>query len=147
MKHWSTLLTAAVIVLWASLALSQTRPALPGTSEPIRLATPRIAPLSPDQWTEHHRALVDAHAPGGRVGNGLGTLLHVPELAEAILPFVEFLRDESSLEPRYQALLGLRTAWVTQNHYLWARFAGFGREAGLTRDDLRRVARGPDGNE
>ncbi len=146
MKHWSTLSIAILVVLGASLASSQTRPLQPGGSEPVRLATPRIFPLSPDQWTDRHRALVAEYAPDGQVSNGLGTLLHVPELVEAILPFVRFLGNESSLEPRHQALLALRTAWVTQNHYLWARVAVFGREAGLTSDDLRRIAGGPDGH-
>ena len=144
MKRLPTLLVVALLVLSPSLASSQTRPAQPGSTEPVRLTTPRIPPLAESQWTDQHRALVAEYAPDGRVGNGLATLLHVPELVEAIMPFVRFLWQESSLEPRHRALLVLRTAWVTQNQYVWARFAVVGREAGLTDDELRWIANGPD---
>ena len=143
MHRQLALLVAALLVLWPSLASSQTRPAQPGSTRPVRLTTPRIPPLAESQWTDQHRALVAEYAPDGRVGNGLATLLHVPELVEAIVPFVRFLSRESSLEPRHRALLLLRTAWVTQNQYLWARFAAVAREAGLTNDDLRQIASGP----
>ena len=143
MKRPSTLLVASLLVLSAPLASSQARPALPGGTESVRLTTPRIPPLAESQWTDQHRGLVGEYAPGGRVGNGLATLLHVPELVEAILPFVRFLSQESSLEPRHRALLVLRTAWVTQNQYVWSQFAPRGREAGLRDDELRRIAGGP----
>ena len=143
MKRPSALLVASLFVLSAPLASPQTRPALPGGTESVRLTTPRIPPLAESQWTDQHRGLVGEYAPDGRVGNGLATLLHVPELVEAILPFVRFLSQESSLEPRHRALLVLRTAWVTQNQYVWSQFAPRGREAGLRDDELRRIAGGP----
>ena len=143
MHRQLALLVAALLILSPSLASSQTRPAQPGSTRPVRLTTARIPPLAESQWTDQHRALVAEYAPDGRVGNGLATLLHVPELVEAIMPFVRFLSRESSLEPRHRALLLLRTAWVTQNQYLWARFVAVAREAGLTDDELRQVASGP----
>ena len=147
MKPLSTLLVVAALVVWPSLGSPQTRPTPPGSTEPVRLTTPRIPPLMESQWTDRHRALVAEYATDGRVGNALATLLHVPELVEAIGPFVHFLSRESSLEPRHRTLLVLRTAWVTQNQYLWARLAGVGRETGLTDDDLRRIANGPNADE
>ena len=143
MKRPSTLLVASLVVVSAPLASPQIHPALPGGTESARLTTPRIPPLAESQWTDQHRGLVGEYAPDGRVGNGLATLLHVPELVEAILPFVRFLSQESSLEPRHRALLVLRTAWVTQNQYVWSQFAPRGREAGLRDDELRRIAGGP----
>jgi 4-carboxymuconolactone decarboxylase len=123
---------------------AQSRPDLPGGVQPVRLTTPRIPPLPESQWTDRHRALVREYAPDGRVGNGLATLLHVPEIAEAIMPFARFLTDESVLEPRQRSLLLLRTAWLTQTEYQWSVFAPTGREAGLTDAELSRVAVGPD---
>ena len=123
---------------------AQSRPDLPGSRQPVRLTTSRIAPLPESQWTDRHRALVREYAPGGRVGNALATLLHVPELAEGIMPFVRFLDQESALEPRHRTLLLLRTAWLTHSQYQWSVFAPTGREAGLTDAELRRIALGPD---
>ena len=91
MHRQLVLLVAALLVLSPSLASSQTRPTQPGRTRPVRLTTPRIPPLAESQWTDQHRALIVEYAPDGRVGNGLATLLHVPELVEAIMPFVEFL--------------------------------------------------------
>ena len=124
--------------------IAQSRPDLPGSQQPVRLSTPRIAPLPESQWTDQHRELVREYAPDGRVGNGLSTLLHVPELAEAIMRFVRFLDQESALEPRHRSLLLLRTAWLTHSQYHWSVFAATGREAGLTNAELRRIAVGPD---
>ncbi len=143
MSRQLVLLAATLLVFSPSLAASQTRPTQPGRTRPVRLTTPRIPPLAESQWTDQHRALIVEYTPDGRVGNGLATLLHVPELVEAIMPFVGFLSRESSLEPRHRALLLLRTAWVTQNQYFWARFASVARAAGLTGDDLHQIASGP----
>ena len=144
MKTFVAMLTVVVLATSAQPVFAQSRPDLPGSTQPVRLTSPRIAPLPESEWTDAHRALVREYAPDGRVGNGLTTLLHVPELAEAIMPFVTFLTQESALEPRDQALLLLRTAWVTHNQYLWSVFALNGRTAGLTDADLRRIAVGPD---
>ncbi len=124
--------------------IAQSRPDLPGSSQPVRLTTPRIAPLPASQWTDRHRALVREYAPDGRVGNALSTLLHVPELAEAVMRFARFLEQESALEPRHRSLLLLRTAWLTHSQYQWSVLASTGREAGLTDAELRRIAVGPD---
>ena len=126
------------------LVVAQSRPDSPGSVQPVRLTTPRIAPLPESQWADQHRALVREYAPDGRFDNALSTLLHVPELVEAIMPFVGFLDQESALEPRYRSLLLLRTAWLTHSQYQWSVFASIGREAGLTDVEVRRIAVGPD---
>jgi alkylhydroperoxidase family enzyme len=124
--------------------IAQSRPELPGSSQPVRLTTPRIAPLPASQWTDRHRALVREYAPDGRVGNALSTLMHVPELAEPVMRFARFLDQESALEPRQRSLLLLRTAWLTHSQSQWSVFAATGREAGLRDSELRRIAVGPD---
>jgi len=138
------LLTLVSVAAPVEPVVAQSRPDAPGSRQPVRLTTPRITPLPESQWTDQHRALVREYAPDGRVGNALATLLHVPELAGAIMPFVEFLDQESALEPRYRSLLLLRTAWLTHSQYHWSVFAPAGRAAGLTDVELRRIAVGPD---
>ena len=144
MKRFLACLLLTVLVWPVESVIAQSRPDAPGTHQPVRLTTPRIAPLPESQWTDRHRVLVREYAPDGRVGNALSTLLHVPELAEAIMPFVRFLAQESALEPRHRSLLLLRTAWLTHSQYQWSVFASTGREAGLTDAELRRIAVGPD---
>ncbi|HAT18005.1 MAG TPA: hypothetical protein DCS76_09445, partial [Gemmatimonadetes bacterium] len=144
MKRLLACLLLSTLVSPVETVIAQSRPDPPGSRQPVRLTTPRIAPLPESQWTEQHRALVREYAPDGRVDNALSTLLHVPELAEAIMRFVSFLDQESALEPRHRSLLLLRTAWLTHSQYHWSVFAAAGREAGLTDAELRRVAVGPD---
>ena len=147
MKRFLACLLLALLVPLVSPVepvVAQSRPDPPGSRQPVRLTTPRIAPLPEAQWTDRHRALVREYAPDGRVDNALATLFHVPELAEGIMPFVEFLDEESALEPRHRSLLLLRTAWLTHGQYQWSVYASSGREAGLTDAELRRIAAGPD---
>lgn len=123
---------------------AQVLPDLPGSTQPGRLTEPRIPPLPEAQWTDVHRALVEKHARDGRVGNGFGTLLNVPELAEAMMPFINYISTDSSLSPRHRELLILRTAWLCRNDYVWADHAPVARDVGLTGDELRSIAQGPD---
>jgi 4-carboxymuconolactone decarboxylase len=147
MKRFLACLLLSVLVApvaSVSPVFAQARPGAPGSRQPVRLTSPRIAPLPESEWTEQHRAIVQEFAPDGRVGNALSTLLHVPELAGPIMSFGRFLQQESALEPRHRSLLLLRTAWLTHNQYQWSVFASNGRAAGLTDAELRRIAVGPD---
>ena len=144
MKRFCACLLLSMLVSPVGQVIAQSRPDAPGSRDPVRLTTPRIAPLPESEWTDRHRALVREYAPDGRVGNALSTLMHVPELAEAVMRFDRFLEQESALEPRHRSLLLLRTAWLTHNQYQWSVFASNGRAAGLTDAELRRIAVGPD---
>lgn len=144
MKRFLMGLFLTVLIFPVDSLKAQSRPGAPGSVQPVRLTTARIPPLPESQWTDQHRALVREYAPDDRVGNALATLLHVPEIAEAMMPFARFLAEESVLEPRQRSLLLLRTAWLTHNQYQWSVFASTGREAGLTDAEVRRIAIGPD---
>ncbi len=136
-------LAAAAALLAAAPAEAQLRPDSPGTAEAVRLSEPRIAPLPESAWTEEHRARVDRWAPEVRIGNAFRTLLHVPELVDAVMPFRVYITRETTIPARHRELLILRTAWLTQNHHLWADHAPTARLVGLTADDVSRIAEGP----
>lgn len=123
---------------------AQTRVEPPGSRRPVALTSPRIAPLPEAQWTDVHRRLVAKFSRNGRADNGLRTLLHVPELVEAVVPYTVYLSEESSLSPRERELLILRTSWLCGNPALWSTHAARARALGMTTDEIRRVARGPD---
>ena len=136
-------MVAPVLVVSAALAPAQTRPAPPGSTELFRLTEPRIAPLLETQWTLEHRARVARYAPEVRVGNAFRTLLHVPELVDAVMPFIIYTTSDSTLAPRHRELLILRTAWLCQNSYLWADHVPTARTTGVTAEEMRRIAEGP----
>ncbi len=137
------LAAAGAALLSAAPAPAQIRPDLPGTGEVFRLSEPRIAPLPESQWTAEHRARVDRWAPEVRIGNAFRTLLHVPELVDAVMPFLIYATSETTLPARHRELLILRTAWLARNRHLWADHAPTARIAGLTAEEVRRIAEGP----
>ena len=134
---------AGAAVLAAAPATAQLRPGPPGTTEAARLSEPRIAPLPESQWTDEHHARVDRWAPEVRIGNAFRTLLHVPELVDAVMPFRVYITRETTIPARHRELLILRTAWLTQNRHLWADHAPTARLVGLTADEVSRIAEGP----
>jgi len=95
------------------------------------------------QRTDEQRAIA-ARYSSADMPNAVATYLNHPSLADHILPFEHYVSSESTLPPRHRALLGLRTAWLTRSNYLWAHWATGMRHAGLSSDELRRVAQGPD---
>ena len=118
--------------------------AVPGSIVPaVRLAEARVPPLPEPEWTDEQRALVEKYAPDGNPGNALRTLIRVPPLADRVFPVVNYLANDSTLSPRHRAMLILRTAWLTQNATLWATHASRAGEAGLTDEEVQRVAEGP----
>ena len=133
-------------LLWqgGERAAAQVRPDAPGSTPVVRLGEPRIPPLPESEWTAEQRALVERYAPEVRIGNAFRTMLRVPELVEAVMPFVLFTSMDSTLSARHRGLLILRTAWLTQSSYLWADHAPTARTAGIMPDELHRVAEGPD---
>ena len=136
-------LLAVVVAASATPAVGQVRPVPPGSTDPVRLTVPRIAPLPEHQWTDEHRARVARYAPEVRIGNAFRTLLHVPELVDAVMPFTIYTASDSTLAARHRELLFLRTAWLSQSNYLWADHVPTARTAGVTAEDMRRIAVGP----
>ena len=137
------LAAAGAALLAAAPGAAQLRPDPPGTAALVRLDEPRIAPLPESQWTDEHRARVDRWAPEVRIGNAFRTLLHVPELVDAVMPFRVYITRETTIPARHRELLILRTAWLTQNRHLWADHAPTARLVGLTADEVSRIAEGP----
>jgi hypothetical protein len=79
---------------------SRAIPERPGGARPVRLTKPRVAPFPEAQWTDVHKQLFAKHLPGERAGNGIKTLLLIPELVDGVMPFQNYITRESSLSPR-----------------------------------------------
>ena len=108
-----------------------------------RLTEARIAPFPESEWTNAQRTLVQEYAAGGNPGNVLRTLMRVPALADRVFPFLNYVANETTLSPRHREILILRTAWLAQNASLWATHAARAADAGLSAEDLVRIAEGP----
>ena len=51
---------------------------------------------------------------------------------------------KSTLEPRERELLILRIGWLCRAEYEWSAHSRIGRLAGLSEEEIERIARGPD---
>ena len=140
----SVAVAGALMGMGAGRAAAQVFPGAPGSTPVVRLSEPRIPPLPEAEWSAEQRALVERYAPEVRIGNAFRTLLRVPELVEAVMPFVLFTSIDSTLSARHRELLILRTAWLCQSSYLWADHAPTARTAGVTPAELQRIAEGAD---
>jgi len=110
---------------------------------PSHAAGPRVPPVPEHQRTAAQQSLAAQFASSG-MPNAVATYLNHASLAEHILPYERYASSDSTLPPRHRALLALRTAWLTRSNYLWAHKAAAGRRDGITSDELRRIAQGPD---
>ncbi|MGH9276175.1 MAG: carboxymuconolactone decarboxylase family protein [Acidimicrobiales bacterium] len=75
--------------------------------------------------------------------NALGTLAWHPELTHAFNTFNGHILFGSTLSPRQRELLVLRVAAVRQSDYEWAQHAVLAGDAGLSADEVTRIAEGP----
>jgi alkylhydroperoxidase family enzyme len=63
------------------------------------------------------------------------------------MPFAAYVSRHSTLTPRDREMLILRTAWLCRAEYVWASHVPIAQQvgqAGLTADEVRRVAEGPE---
>ncbi len=84
----------------------------------------------------------------GKAGlNLVGTLARYPALAMPFLSFNAHLLSGTSLTDRQRELLVLRVASVRRSDYEWAQHVILAETAGMTKDEILRVADGPNAPE
>ena len=59
------------------------------------------------------------------------------------MTFHNYITQDSSLSPRVRELLILRTAWLHGSDVIWRERVPFARKAGLTNEEIRKIAQGP----
>ena len=134
-----------ILLVFTSVQLgSQPLPDRPGESRPVALTKPRISPVPEAQWTDEHKQRIAKFLPANaRPDNSFRTLLNVPELVDRTMTLYNYVTQNSSLPPRIRELLMLRTAWLHGSDVIWRARVPFARQAGLTNDELRKIAQGP----
>ena len=116
---------------------------------------PRIPPLPPDAWPVEMREAIAALRPakprlplpprredGPKGLNVLGLLAQHPDLTRAFNTFNGHVQFGTTLTARQRELVILRVAAVRASAYEWAQHALLARDAGITADEIQRVARG-----
>jgi alkylhydroperoxidase family enzyme len=116
----------------------------------------RIPPVPRDRWSDAMRDALAAmrppvprYHPAGRedrpqAGNTLDTFAHHPALAQAFLTFNGHILYATTLTERQREILVLRVAVLRESAYLWAQHVFLGRDAGLTDEEMGRIAFGPE---
>ncbi len=105
---------------------------------------PRIPPLPADGRDPRVDALLDPlRRPDGTELNIFATLARHPSLFKRWSAFGGSLLYRGRLSERARELLILRTGYLCRAGYEWGQHVEIARAAGLTDDEIARVAEGP----
>ena len=115
----------------------------------ITLPTPRIAPITPAEWTDATRDVFEIMGGAearlkGSPYNVVLTLAHHPELAIPHLNFYKVMLSCSTLSLPLRELITLRVAWRTQSEYEWIQHVKLGKRVGLTDEHIEAIKIGPE---
>ena len=106
----------------------------------MRLDKPRVAPLALDRIPEELRVRFG----DGPVLNIFRTLANHPGLMKRWLVFGNHVLSKSTLPARERELLILRIGWLCRAGYEWGQHVVIGKAAGLSDEEIARIAKGPD---
>ena len=109
----------------------------------MKLATPRLEPIQPEDWTEEIKKTLQPNVEKGTVFNIFKTLSHHPDLFRRWLVFGNHVLFKSTLPARERELIILRIGWLCEAEYEWAQHVLIGKEAGLTAEEIDRIKAGP----
>jgi 4-carboxymuconolactone decarboxylase len=110
----------------------------------MQLKQPRIPPLPQSEWDSEAQEVLQPLQRDGRVFNIFATLARHPKLLKSWLVFGGHVLSRSTLPAREREIVILRMGWLCRAEYEWGHHVSIGKKAGLTSDDVRRVALGPD---
>ena len=114
------------------------------TTGPTRPQTPRIPPLRDEEADEQTRALLEeVRLPNAEAVNIFATLVRYPGLYRRWMPFAGKLLA-GKLPARDRELLILRSAWRCASSYEWGQHVRLAKQAGISGEEIDRIATGPD---
>ena len=109
-----------------------------------RVKTARIPETKPSEWTDAQKAVLGSRAQGDKTAPIWKTCVQNTDLCKAWLPFMTYLLGPTTISPRHKEMLILRVAWRSKAHYPWGAHVEGGKRAGMTDEEIARVAKGPD---
>jgi alkylhydroperoxidase family enzyme len=111
----------------------------------MKLSQARIEPLTEAEWTDEQRETLEPRYKEGVVYNVIGTLAWHWEAAKKFNGWAfHVMGDSQTLVPRERELLILRIGWLCQAEYEWGQHVLFGRQAGLSDEEIAQIKKGPD---
>ena len=106
---------------------------------------PRIPPIPPEERDPATKEMLDAlRRPDGTELNIFGTLARHPKIFKRWSAFGGTLLYGGALPPRERELMILRTGYLCRSRYEWGQHVEIGRAAGLSDEEIARVAEGPE---
>jgi 4-carboxymuconolactone decarboxylase len=112
--------------------------------KPMHLTDPRIKPLPQSEWDDETREQMESLRRDGHVYNIFATLARHPQLLKRWLVFAGHVLSKSTLPAREREIVILRMGWLCRAEYEWGHHVAIGKQAGLSNDDIKRIAEGPD---
>jgi 4-carboxymuconolactone decarboxylase len=110
-----------------------------------RTRAARILPLATSQWTADDRGILGAMERGDQTIDVFKTCLRHTELCRNWMPFTRYiLSARSTLPPRDRELLILRASALSHADYDWGHHVPAAQRAGLSDDEIARIAKGPE---
>jgi 4-carboxymuconolactone decarboxylase len=111
---------------------------------PPQLSPVRVALLPAQERDQRTTELLERlRWDDGRELNVFATLAHHPRLLRHWSDFAGTLMT-GKLPSRARELLTLRTAWLCESRYEWTQHREMANSAGITEEEVLRVARGPE---
>lgn len=110
----------------------------------MTLPSPRIPPLSPEQWTTAARevfAIMEgaaAREDGSRF-NAVLTLANHPVVATAFLNYYKTLMESSTVPMRLREIVTLRIAWRMQSQYEWVQHVAIAKQTGIEDEHIAAI--------
>lgn len=108
---------------------------------------PRIAPLTQQELSEEGQALVaklraNYGLPADQLPESTATMLRHPAMYGPFIEFVTQRTKASVVDPRDLELVILRTGRLCHSGYTWGEHVRFGKQAGLTGEEIEWLVEG-----
>ena len=110
----------------------------------MRLTQPRVPALTPDEWSEEARQMMEPFLALGADFNIFRTLANYPELSNSWFQFGNHILGNSTLSARDREVLILRIGYLCRSEYEWGQHVEIARQADVSDDDIRACKTGPD---
>ena len=106
----------------------------------MRLAQPRIAPLSDAELTPEQAEALEPMKTSGRVLNIFRTFANAPKALTRFQQWGAYvLSRRNDLPAREREIVILRTGFLCKSGYEWTQHVGIGLREGLTQDEIGKI--------